>query len=112
VNRVTADSNIWVSALVFGGKPLTFIEHALDRQIDLAISDSIIGETLRILKDKLHRSPERLEQAESYMRGLTRHVTPTESVDVVKADPLDKELPTDYRFSPRPCQGDVAEPRR
>lgn len=46
--RVTADSNIYKSAIVFGGKPLTLLDMALERQIELAISDALLSETLRI----------------------------------------------------------------
>jgi putative PIN family toxin of toxin-antitoxin system len=92
VNRVTADSNIWVSALVFGGKPLTFIELALDGQIELAISDAILNETLRILGDKLRRTTDQLSEAEGYMRAITRLVTPTETLDAVKTDASDNHI--------------------
>ena len=46
MDRVTADSNIYVSALKFGGKPLTLLDMALEGEIELAVSDSIIRETL------------------------------------------------------------------
>lgn len=92
MNRVTADSNIWISALVFGRKPLTFIELALDGQIELAISDSILNETLRILGDKLRRTPDQLREAEGYMRAVTRLVTPTETLDAVKTDASDNRI--------------------
>ena len=60
--RVTADSNIYISAIVFGRKPLTLLDMALERQVELAISDALLSETLRILRDKFHRTPEQLEE--------------------------------------------------
>ena len=58
MKRVVADTNILVSALQFGGKPKQLLDLATDGQVDLAIFDAIIAETLRILRDKFRRSPE------------------------------------------------------
>ena len=59
--RVTADSNIYISALMFGGKPLEILETALEGESELAISDDILSETLRVLRDKFHRTSEQLQ---------------------------------------------------
>ena len=44
--RVTADSNIYISALQFGGTPLRLLELALKGEIEIAISPAILNETL------------------------------------------------------------------
>jgi hypothetical protein len=44
VIRITADSNIYISALQFGGKPLRLLEQAI--RIEIAISPPILAETL------------------------------------------------------------------
>jgi predicted nucleic acid-binding protein len=36
------DTNVWVSALKFGGKPIEIVQMALDGQIVLCIAQSII----------------------------------------------------------------------
>jgi putative PIN family toxin of toxin-antitoxin system len=92
VKRVTPDSNVLVSALVFGGKPLEILELGLDGQIELAVSDFIVAETLRILRDKLTRSPEQLTKAESYIDGCAKRVSPTHTLDVVKTDPSENQI--------------------
>lgn len=46
MKRVTADSNVYVSALIWGGKPLQIIEQALSGEIELAVSPDILNETL------------------------------------------------------------------
>jgi len=63
VRRVTADSNIYISALNFGGKPLQVLELARAGQIELAISNAIITETSRILHHKFHWKPSDIEEA-------------------------------------------------
>ena len=51
---VTAASNIRVSAFLRGGKPLELLELARAGQIELSVSDPILDETARVLKDKFH----------------------------------------------------------
>ncbi len=50
--RVTADSNIYVSALHFGGPPDKFLDLARTRVIHLTISDDILAEVTRVLRSK------------------------------------------------------------
>ena len=45
MKRVTADSNILVSAFLRGGKPLELLELARAVQIELAVSEDILNET-------------------------------------------------------------------
>lgn len=40
--RLTPDSNILISALVFDGNPLRLLEMALNKEVDLFISDEIL----------------------------------------------------------------------
>lgn len=92
MRRVTADSNILVSALQYGGKPLTLIDMAQDGRVELAISDEILNETLRVLRDKFHRTTEWLQEAEDHLHEITRYVSPAERLDVVTADPDDNRV--------------------
>jgi putative PIN family toxin of toxin-antitoxin system len=92
VKRVVADTNVLVSALQFGGKPKLLLDLATDGQIDLAISEAIIAETVRVLKDKFHRAPEWVAEADRQLRVITRFVQPTESIDVIEADPTDDRI--------------------
>jgi putative PIN family toxin of toxin-antitoxin system len=89
VHRVTADSNIYISALLFGGKPLTLLEMAQEGQIELAVSDDLLAETLGVLRDKFKRTPEQLKQDEASIVAVTRHVVPAERLDTVPSDPDD-----------------------
>jgi putative PIN family toxin of toxin-antitoxin system len=92
VHRVTADSNILVSALQYGGKPLTLLDMAQEGRVALAISDDILTETLRVLRDKFHRTTEWLQDAENHLREITTHVIPAERIQAVTADPDDNRV--------------------
>ena len=65
--RVTADSNIYVSAILFGGKPLALLKLGLSRHVGLFISDEILDETLGVLREKFKRSAPRLVVIEEFI---------------------------------------------
>ncbi len=90
--RVTADSNIYVSAVLFGGKPLAFLKLGHSRQIRLSVSDDIIEETLGVLREKFKRSRERVIVAEEFIRACTYVVDPTERLHVVADDEDDNRV--------------------
>ena len=88
----TLDSNIYISALEFGGKPLTLLEKGLESEVHIAISQPIINETLRVLREKFNWSADDLRDAESTIRAAAHVVTPTMKLDVVKDDPDDNRI--------------------
>ena len=90
--RVTADSNIYISALMFGGKPLEILETALEGESELAISDDILSATLRVLRDKFHRTSEQLQEIETFIGAITRQVYPAERIDAVPTDRDDNRV--------------------
>ena len=92
MHRVTADSNIYISALNFGGKPLQLLELARAGQIQLAISNAIITETSRILYTKFHWDPSDITDAVDQILGFTNYVHPDERIDAVPTDPDDNRV--------------------
>lgn len=92
MKRVVADTNVLVSAIQFGGKPKELLDLAADGHVDLAISEAILEETLRVLRDKFHRTPEELEETGKQLRVLARAVAPTETINAVDADPSDDRI--------------------
>lgn len=92
MKRVVADTNVLVSAIQFGGKPKQLLDLAVDGHIELAISEAILEETLRVLRDKFHRTPEELTETDKQLRVLGRIVTPTESINVIDADASDDRI--------------------
>jgi putative PIN family toxin of toxin-antitoxin system len=92
VKRVVADTNILVSALQFGGKPKQLLDLAVDGQVDLAASEEIIAETLRVLREKFDRAPEWLAEADRQLRVIARIVVPTASIHAIEADPTDDRI--------------------
>jgi len=92
VKRVTLDSNIYLSALVFGGKPKRILEMAIEGEIEVAVSDPIIEEVQRHLLGKFGWSEARAAEAIESMLELATHVTPTEIIDAVPTDVDDNHV--------------------
>ena len=90
--RVVADSNVYVSALAFGGKPQALLDLAQDGAIELFTSDAIVAETLRVLQEKFHRSPEQLSLDSIAIDAVTTRVRPVERIRAVKDDPTDDRI--------------------
>jgi uncharacterized protein len=92
VNRVTLDSNVYLSGFVFGGKPKRVLEMAIDGEIEVAVSDPIIQEVRRHLLGKFGWSEPRAAEAVESITEFAKHVTPTEAIDTVPTDPDDNRV--------------------
>ena len=75
----TSDSNIYVSALQFGGLPLQFLNAARNGAFRLAISEAIIAEVRGVLQNKFRWSEGMLNEAISELRDFAQLVTPTQT---------------------------------
>jgi hypothetical protein len=71
VTRATLDSNIYISALEFGGGPARLLWMGRVGLIRVDISDAILDETLGVLRDKFAWDAYRLHFAR-----VTRHCLP------------------------------------
>lgn len=92
MNPVTADSNQYISALLRGGKPLQLLELARSGQIELAVSDDILNEVGRVLRDKFKVPAEDVEEYRNQVLGFAKHVTPVERLMVVTSDADDDKI--------------------
>lgn len=92
MDRVTADANIYISAFEFRGKPAELLTLAAQRRIELAISDHIVEEVTRTLRNKFDWPEDRIEGAKRMMGRFTRRVVPTKTTDAIKADLSDNRI--------------------
>jgi putative PIN family toxin of toxin-antitoxin system len=93
VPRLTLDANIFISALVFGGKPEQLLEMALRGEVEIFISDEIVAEISRVLaRPKFGLNVEEIAEAQHYIDKCTKRVTPTMKLNVVESDPDDNKI--------------------
>src|SRR6266568_4002629 len=93
MDGITIDTNIYISALNFPrGKPHQLLQMALEGEVRVAVSDAIMAEVLRIMRDKFHATPEDLLETEAIITGCTERVTPQQTLNVVRDDPDDNRI--------------------
>ena len=80
---VTADTNIYVSALNFGGGPDRVLDLARAGTIRLAISEAIWDELAGVLRLKFGWSEEAIRVTGDRIRDFTARVDPLRTVQVV-----------------------------
>ncbi len=90
--RVTADSNIYISALHFGGPPDDFLNLARAGSIHLTISDEIIDEVTRVLRVKFQWSLETVALFRERVADFTEKVIPAQKLNVIEEDPPDNRI--------------------
>jgi uncharacterized protein len=77
---VVLDSNVYVSAFVFGGNPRAILEMAEQGLFEVSIAEPIATEVERVLTEKFLWPAERVHQAMSYMAEIVRPINPQQTV--------------------------------
>jgi len=90
--RVVPDTNILVSAIVFGGLPGRLVEIAAQGHIQLILSPPLIEELREVLRRKFGFSDTATYQAETLFRRISIVVEPQREVTIVREDPEDNRV--------------------
>jgi uncharacterized protein len=93
VLRVTADTNILISALIFpGGKPFQLLELAREGKINLTVSEAILDEMAGVLARKFNWQAEEIAAGRKWITEMARTVKPAVRLDIIKEDPPDNRI--------------------
>jgi uncharacterized protein len=93
VLRITADTNVIISALNFSGNPARILDMAEAGEIRLAISNDILNEAEGVLqRPKFGWTQEQVDGAIRGLSAFAEHVEPKQRIDVVKEDPTDNRI--------------------
>ncbi len=90
--KVVIDTNILVSATVFGGVPDKILDLAREGEFELLISPSIIEEFARILKEKFDFTPEKVVEALLEIRTISTLINPKHKLNVIEEDEPDNRI--------------------
>jgi putative PIN family toxin of toxin-antitoxin system len=88
----TIDTSVYIRALHFGVPGASLIGHARARNFRIDISDAILSETIRVLREKFEWDGYSLHDARSKLVALANHVSPMETLSVIKEDPDDDRI--------------------
>jgi len=95
--RIVLDTNVVVSALLWGGTPYRLIQAAVDGTVTLCTSPALLAElrdvlTRSHLAARLERQSSSVEEALSLYGGLAVGVLPKDVPPVIAADPDDDHV--------------------
>ncbi len=94
VPRVVIDTNVWISAIFWGGKPRKIIEHWIDDEFRLVISSAVRRELYQTVVKKAKALKIFPEYASEWLEVINKKsilVRPKEKVEVCR-DPKDNML--------------------
>ncbi|MEK7170760.1 MAG: putative toxin-antitoxin system toxin component, PIN family [Patescibacteria group bacterium] len=90
--KIVLDTNVLVSAIVFGGKPKELIIRAIESGTILYISTFIEDELQRVLKEKFSFSEERLSEAGRFVADTFTKIEPKDVPKIIKRDISDNNI--------------------
>ena len=92
VVRAVFDTNIYVSAIMYGGTPEKVIRLVKSGCAKVYISPFIQNEIAITLKRKFNLTGGIIESTLREIDRLTEHLSPESSINVIKADPSDNRI--------------------
>jgi len=91
--KVVLDTNVLISAILFGGKPREILEKTIRGEIRLCISEPILEELKGVLqRPKFDYSPEMIEVILTELTGVADFVNSSKRINVVLEDPEDNRI--------------------
>ncbi len=91
--KVVLDTNVLISAILFGGKPRKILEKAIRGEIRLCLSEPMLEELSGVLRrSKFDYSPEMIQFILTELMGIADFVNPSETIHVVLEDPEDNKI--------------------
>ena len=90
--RVVFDTNVIISALLFGGKPKDLLDLGFAGQVEICISPPLIEELVGVLEEKFQAPREWILEVAGVLRANSRLIEPGEEIRAVKDDPMDNRV--------------------
>ena len=90
--KVVFDTNIYISAIIFGGSPDACLEMARIGEIELYTSNGILLELTNKLRSKFFHTEEDIETIITALSNFIKVVEPKIRINKIKADPSDNKI--------------------
>jgi len=91
--KVVFDTNVLISAILFGGHPRKCLELAIEGKIELFLSEDITDEFKGVLKrEKFGIPEENLHYIITALKSIANLVNPKKSFNIIKKDPEDNKF--------------------
>lgn len=90
--RIVLDTNVWLSAIIFGGTPRKVLTSVLEGKTVVFTSPAILLEIALKLKEKFFWSEEKVVKTIKAISNLAIVVNPKKKLRVVKKDRADNKI--------------------
>ena len=91
--KIVLDTNVLISAIVFGGRPREVLEKVISGAFAMAISAEMLAEFQGVLEGKKFRYPSAIVRTiVNELLAVSELVRPTMKVEQIKADPADNRI--------------------
>ena len=91
--RVVLDTNVLISAILFGGRPRQILEKAIRGDVRLCLSEPILEELKGVLqRSKFGYSSEMIQLIVIELMSIADFVNPSATLNVVLEDPEDNRI--------------------
>ncbi len=90
--KAVFDTNIYISAIVFGGNPRLCLELAREGEIELYTSRAILLEIAGALRRKFQWNEEDIADVIIGISKLANVVVPKTRLNIIRADPSDNKI--------------------
>jgi uncharacterized protein len=90
--RVVADTNILISAVMFGGLPGAFLDLALSGRVTLVTSPLLLGELDEKLRLKFHVTEKDAAAVRAKLESVALLIDPTTRLNLIEDDPDDNRV--------------------
>lgn len=91
-SKVVFDTNIYISAILFGGNPKQCLELARAGEFELVTSKPILLELAKKLKDKFFWQDIEVKETIEGILVLTKMVSPKKRIHIIKEEPKDNKI--------------------
>ena len=92
MQRVVLDTNVLISALLFGGPPAEIVRLVTEEQIGSVTSDALLAELRRVLLSKFQYPPVLADFIITEWKAVNEQIEPTMALAVITQDPSDNRV--------------------
>lgn len=90
--KVVLDTNVYISAVLFGRKPEEIRRLSQEGKIELLVSEAIIAEVAEVLRRKFDWESWQISQIINEIRETTTLVIPNQTLSVIEKDEDDNRI--------------------
>ena len=94
--KLVLDTNVWISGLLWGGKPASLVKAAEDRKVSIFISEEIVAEISQVLVypkiEKIYRSTLNRQDLVEQVLELVKFTKVANKISVIQEHPSDNKF--------------------